>query len=86
MRALMLGVVVFQREQEGLVRISGKGPDIFTGGKRAVPPDEGVVHLVEEPSGFDDFVFRRVVELGLEHLPHGVADGHHAADAVGGSG
>ena len=34
--ALGLGVVVFKGEQEGLVGVAGKGPDVFAGGEGAV--------------------------------------------------
>ena len=46
--------------------------------------DEGVVDAVEELARLGDALLRRIVKLGPEHQPHGVADRHHAADARGG--
>ena len=37
LRALRLGVVVFKREEEGLVGVRRKGPEIVAGGEGAIP-------------------------------------------------
>jgi hypothetical protein len=47
LRALRLGVVVFKGEEEGLIGVAGKGPEILAGGEGAIPRDKGIVDAVE---------------------------------------
>src|SRR5579862_8001676 len=51
-RALMLGVVVFQREEQGLVGVGGKRPDILAAMKRTIIADIGIVDAAQEFSRF----------------------------------
>ena len=50
----VFGVVVFKGEQEGMIRISGKGPEIVAGGEGAIPCDKGIVDAVKEFPGLGD--------------------------------
>ena len=82
-RALMLGVVVFEREEEGLIGVSGERPQVLARGKRAVAVSEGVVEAAQQLPRLDDALFGRVFELGLKDQAHSVADRHHPAHAGG---
>src|SRR5580704_9892196 len=75
--ALVFGVIVFEREEEGLVRIAGEGPYILAGGEGTVIADETVVDFIEELAGFRNLLLRRVLKLSSKHEPHGIAHVHH---------
>ena len=83
-RAPGLGVVVLKGEEQGLVGIAGKRPEILAGGEGPVPGSEGIVEKVKNLSGLGNLGLRRIVKLGTELQPHGVAHGHHSPDARGG--
>ena len=76
-------VVVFEREQKRLVGVARESLDVVAGRDGTEPAGEGVIDSVEPPPGLDDLVLGRIVKLGLEHAPCGVAHAQHAANARG---
>ena len=73
--AFGVGIVVFEREQERVIGIAGKGAEILLRGDGTEAVEEAVVFEVELAAGAEDLFFAGVFELGAEHFANGIAHG-----------
>ena len=68
-------IVVFEREQERVIGIAGKGAEVLFRGDGTEAVEEAVVFEVELAAGAEDLVFAGVFQLGAQHFANGIAHG-----------
>ncbi len=68
-------IVVFEREQERVIGIAGKGAEVLLRGDGTETVEEAVVFEVELAAGAEDLFFAGVLQLGAQHFANGIANG-----------
>src|SRR6266496_2672064 len=84
LRALRIGVVIFERAEKGQIRIAAKSAAIGAFVYRAEPRDKLIIGQIKSSSCIDYFFVSQIIKLRAQYFAHGRANFDESANPARG--